>query len=278
MAMCGLDACNTALPEQKMLKCKFVKPILLVSFFCVSCAAYAAPRQIPQVNKVAALVDDAFGAIWMDSDMEDAGIEAAVRAALGAGASPNARDKYGDTLLIQAIENNRPSVVRLLIKRGANVNLPDTRLGDTPLIRASYSNDLGATGAKPLTTLVRLLLQSRADPNRRNKAGETALTLAAALGHADVVAELLKAGANFRLGNEQGATPLKLASMPVPRGSIYFASPMPNLTNPNDPKQVEKDIREHEKMLERMARAEEQRLSKGRAEVRRLLQAAGAKE
>jgi hypothetical protein len=262
-----------------MSKFKLLNLLVLASILFVLRAALAAPRSTQSASKVAALVDDAFGSIWMDSDLEDADIEYSVRAALRAGASPDARDKYGETLLIQAIENNRESVVRLLLKSGANVNLPDTKLGDTPLIRASYTNDTWAdSGARPLTALVRLLLLNRADPNRRNKAGETALTLAANLGHSDIVAALLKSGANFRLRNKQGLTPLKLASIPVPRGSISFGGSMPNLKNPNDPTQVDKDIREHEKMLERMARDEEKRLAMGRAKAKRLLQAAGAKQ
>ncbi len=266
-------------PDLKMSKLKLVCLLSVVGFVCVSNAADAVPRPTQPTSKIATLVDDAFGAIWMDSDAEDADIEYSVRAAIRAGASPNVRDEHGETLLIQAIENNRESVVRLLLKRGANVNLPDTKLGDTPLIRASYTNDTWADdGAKPLTALVRLLLRNRADPNRRNKAGETALTLAASLGHSDVVAALLQSGANYRLRNKQGLTPLQLASSPVPRGTINFVGGLPNLTNPNNPKQVEKEIREDEKKMERMARAEEKRLSAGRANVRRLLQAAGAKE
>jgi hypothetical protein len=238
----------------------------------------AARAHQSHAHESCALVADAFGSIWMDSDLEDADIEYSVRAGV-VRVRVRTRETNMANLLIQAIENNRESVVRLLLKSGANVNLPDTKLGDTPLIRASYTNDTWAdSGARPLTALVRLLLLNRADPNRRNKAGETALTLAANLGHSDIVAALLKSGANFRLRNKQGLTPLKLASIPVPRGSISFGGSMPNLKNPNDPTQVDKDIREHEKMLERMARDEEKRLAMGRAKAKRLLQAAGAKQ
>jgi ankyrin repeat protein len=206
--------------------------------------------------------------------MENADIEHYVLEALRTGASPNARDGYGETLLIQAIENNRESVVRLLLKRRANVNLSDTQLGDTPLIRASYTT---ATENQPLTSLIRLLIQNRADPNRRNKVGDTALHLAVGIGHSDIVAALLKAGADFRARDRLGRTALQLASVPVSRGSISMSG-VPTFTKPNDPKQVEKEIREYDRMMERMARAEEQRLTTANAKARRLLKAAGAKE
>jgi hypothetical protein len=214
----------------------------------------------------------------MDSDMEDVDVELYVAEALRAGASPNARDEYGDTLLLQAIQNNRPSIVKFLLKRGADVNLTDLKAGDTPLIRAVSTHDTWATEIKPLTHLVKILLAHRADPNRANRQGERPLTLAAADGQGDIVSVLLKSGANFRLRNKQGFTALGLA-VDTPPGSISFmGGPFPTLTNPRDPKQVEKDMMAHTRQLQQMARAEERRLSKGRTLVRRLLRQAGAKE
>jgi ankyrin repeat protein len=256
--------------QLKVPNFKWVKLILFVSVCGFAPQTYAAPQPAPSASKVAALVDDAFGAMWMDSDLEEADIEDTVRAALRAGASPDSRDEYGETLLLQAIENNRESIVRLLLRSGADVNLADTKLGDTPLIRASYTSDTWAqSGVRPLTALVRLLLQRRADPNRRNKAGETALTLAACLGFNDIVAALLRSKADFRLPNKQGFTPLQMASLSVPRGSVSFVFP---------PTDVTKEKSERERMMERTERDEEKRLAVGRAKARLLLQAAGAKK
>ena len=210
--------------------------------------------------------------------MDDADIEAEVRAALDAGASPNAREEGGDTLLLQAIENNRPSVVRLLLRRGADANLPnaDPRRGDTPLTRAVWTRDPCSIEVKPLTPLVKMLLQRRAAPNRDNREGDRPLTLAAMEGHCEIAALLVHAGADVRLRDGHGLTPLALAT-----GCETLlgggGDGMPPLTRPNDPKQVEKDTAAFEKESERWARAEERRLAKARAQMCRLLLRAGAK-
>jgi ankyrin repeat protein len=108
----------------------------------------------------------------------------------------------------------------MLLKRGANANLRDRFTGDTPLIRACSVIQTDGEYDPPSLPIVRMLLQRRANPNLHNKAGETALTLAAAQGYHEVVRALLKAGANPRLRNKYGATPLQLCSVPVIRGDI----------------------------------------------------------
>ena len=243
--------------------------------------ARAAPRPIAATSKIAALTEDAFGAMGMDSDAEELDIVAEVRAALDAGASPNARSQFGgETLLIQAVENNRIGAARLLLARGADVNLADAESGDTPLIRASSTNDWTSDQSRSLTKIVALLLQKRADPNRRNKAGETALTLASIEGRGNVVLQLLRAKADFRATHKNGMTPLQLASIPVQRGSLQIiGAPLPlEVEDANDAEQVRKAIAKQDAMWERVARADEKRLTLGRANARRYLIAAGAKK
>ena len=60
--------------------------------------------------------------------------------------------------------------------------------------------------------IVQELLKAGADPNARNSYGENSLFLASRRGHFEVVQELLKAGADVNLQNEDGENALILAS------------------------------------------------------------------
>src|SRR5437773_2821180 len=51
-----------------------------------------------------------------------AGDEAGVSRALGEGASPNARNRVGETALLTALKSNRPELARQMIAAGADVN------------------------------------------------------------------------------------------------------------------------------------------------------------
>jgi hypothetical protein len=62
--------------------------LLLVS---ISTDATSKPQQLTKSKKIADLTHSAFGAIWIDSDFEDADLEYEVRAALNGGVNPNAR-------------------------------------------------------------------------------------------------------------------------------------------------------------------------------------------
>ena len=75
--------------------------------------------------------------------------------------------------------------------------------GSTPLHEATYRQD---------AAVVERLIQQGADPNRRNAAGITVLSLAATAGHAPIVEKLLRAGADPNATVRSGETPLMLAS------------------------------------------------------------------
>ena len=79
----------------------------------------------------------------------------------------DAPDKAGQTPLMWAAMDNEPDMVHLLLASGANVRLQDQD-GDTALYYAVWS---GANA-----DIVRQLLAYKADPNVRNKLGETALS------------------------------------------------------------------------------------------------------
>jgi len=93
----------------------------------------------------------------------------ALEKALDAGASPNAKDEQGQTLLIHAALYLPAEGMKRLIDRGADVNLAG-KSGATALMVAA--GDLAK---------VRLLLERGADVNARSAGGNTALRHAVAL-------------------------------------------------------------------------------------------------
>jgi len=107
--------------------------------------------------------------------------------------------------LLAAAEGVAASLsVEDLLARGANVN---TRGGqdETPLHKAAWRAQDG---------IVRVLLESGADPGLRTKEGRTPLhwaTRANALGGPDVIERLVKCGADPNARDEKGMTPLHWA-------------------------------------------------------------------
>ncbi len=122
-----------------------------------------------------------------------------VAAILDAGADFSAETQQ--RVMIPAAQSARPEVLRLLLERGADVNL-----------RLQYGNSLlhhAVSNANP--EACEILLAAGADVNQRNEAGLTPLHWA--LQGADTVAAelLLRAGANPHLPDNYGRTPLQLA-------------------------------------------------------------------
>lgn len=109
----------------------------------------------------------------------------------------------GDTTLAEAAKQGNKTVVRSLLKRKPDVNvpLPD---GTTALHWAAYRSDL---------ELVKLLLDAGANPRVASRVGgNTPLTVACISGNAPVVDALLKAGADPNVATSNGTTPLMIAA------------------------------------------------------------------
>ncbi len=139
-----------------------------------------------------ALLLAAAPALYADADDQQERIldaakvgEARLAAVLNTGLSIDTADNDGETALMEAADEARPEVVRLLIKHGANVNLADED-GDTALMMAA---DEGRT------EVVRILIEAGADLNARNKEGQTALMMAEEEHHAETARVLTDAGA-----------------------------------------------------------------------------------
>ncbi len=124
-----------------------------------------------------------------------------IRAALGSGADPDARDESGASALMRTTAFATPDVMRLLLDRGADVNA---------------ANDRGATALMWATTdreKVRLLLDHGADVNAATKDGVTPLLTAAVRGNVDVMRQLVAAGADLRAGTMAAPWPMRLTQI-----------------------------------------------------------------
>ncbi len=123
-----------------------------------------------------------------------------------------ATPKPGMTILIRATYHFNPytgqqtfTYLDKLLKRGESVDAADAS-GWTPLMYASYLDYYlsGSATGDP----IKLLLDSRADPNRTSLHGDTALMFAAYRG--TLLQPLLTAGANINAHNADGVTALML--------------------------------------------------------------------
>lgn len=118
------------------------------------------------------------------------------------GAPIDARNLDNSTALYKAAENGRLDVVRLLVERGANADLPG-RSGSTPLAAAAYM------GSAPI---VRFLIEKGADPNWRDATQKTAIVYAAGRGFTDIVRELLDHGVDVNESYGHNLTALMWAA------------------------------------------------------------------
>jgi cytochrome c len=147
--------------------------------------------QIPIVSHAAALHDAAVK-----------GDVAAVSAALDAGVFVDESDG-GATALYLAVRGGHFATAKLLLERGADVNVaPTPRLG--PALMPAL--------AKRRIDLINLLLDRGADPNAKRNS-ETALHIAARSGCFDCVEALVGAGADVNAKTKDGKTPLHLAKL-----------------------------------------------------------------
>lgn len=119
------------------------------------------------------------------------------------GADIEAKTSFGHTPLLSSIRWDRIEVTKFLIEKGANIN-PTTELGRTPLIISAVEGN---------SEMARLFLDSDADISiKDNNYKRTALHFAALYGQLDIVAALVKKGANVNEKDAAGKTPLDYAN------------------------------------------------------------------
>jgi ankyrin repeat protein len=151
------------------------------------------------------------------------------RVLVKAGANVNSANRYGVTALNLACTNGNGALVEMLLDAGADANatLPG---GETALMTASRTGRLApvrallAHGARVDGKIHGMGRREGAGANAFNRRlydptifdfetqpEQTALVWAAAEGHAEVVSELVKAGADFKSSLSSGFTPLLFA-------------------------------------------------------------------
>lgn len=167
------------------------------------------------------------------------GDTAAVRQLLAGMASVHVRDAAGQTALHAAAYGNHVEAARLLMQAGADVNVKDTVGRSTFMVAAVRGhleilrhalahgadvrilNQYGGTALIPAShyghvEVVRELLKTPIDIDHVNRFGWTALIEAVILGdggsrHTEIVRMLVNAGANQRIADPEGVTPLEHA-------------------------------------------------------------------
>ena len=106
------------------------------------------------------------------------------------------------TTLTTAVREGDVATVRALCAHGADPNQPSGGNGWVPLMHAVHKNQLGTAAA---------LLDAGADVDRADPGTMTPLMMAAGYGNREMVALLLKHGANPRVTDREGATALDYA-------------------------------------------------------------------
>lgn len=121
------------------------------------------------------------------------------------GVDVNARDDdgRGNSALICAVWRADVPMLRLLLKHGADANVGNSNW--TPLMTAAWT--MGSSrreGKKDFLTIIKLLLANGAKVNTRDRVGQTALSLAAAVGNVATLKVLLRAGAYIHTRDKRG--------------------------------------------------------------------------
>ena len=131
------------------------------------------------------------------------GDHAGVSRALGEGAEITCRTKRGNTGLHLGAKRGHDNVVKTFIENGIDINLRDE--GDTKwtaLMNAAYYDKISC---------LKIILDNRADPDIKDeKKGQTAMMLATEKNKPDIIAELLKKGADDTILNNAGKNAIQL--------------------------------------------------------------------
>jgi len=94
-------------------------------------------------------------------------------------------EQYGATALHTSSQGGKEDIVKILLKRGADVNLK-SKEGNAPLMAAAFNHH---------ESVVKILLEAGAEVNAQNQADDTALSLAREERQEGIIQLLLQAGA-----------------------------------------------------------------------------------
>ncbi len=130
------------------------------------------------------------------------GQEAVVKLLLDRGAEVEVPDRNGQTPLFIAAARGREATVQLLLNIGAKINVQDNA-GDTPLSAAVICGQ---------EAVVKLLLDKGAEVDVQDRNGQTPLSIAAGGGNEAMVQLLLSRGAKIDVQDTYNQTPLSRAT------------------------------------------------------------------
>ncbi|EIZ80900.1 ankyrin repeat family protein [Novosphingobium sp. Rr 2-17] len=119
---------------------------------------------------------------------------------LEAGADIEATDAKGHTALVLASYNGFETTSALLLEHGANPN--GTTTSGSPLMGVAFKGHLA---------IAQRLLAAGADPNLRNRAGQTAIMMSALFDRRAIIELLLDAGADLNAADAAGNNAADLA-------------------------------------------------------------------
>ena len=164
------------------------------------------------------------------------GTPSVVRALLAKGADPNVPDREGRTAVHGAAGLGAVQTMRALLEAGGDPNRRGKH-GNTPLHFAADASQPTLSEVFGSVPTIRLLLQANADANRANAKGRTPLHLAAG-SHTQpaAVAALLGAGADANRKDRGGSTPLHASvgpnlGYPSVVGALLAGGADPKATN-----------------------------------------------
>ena len=142
--------------------------------------------------------DDIFTVFCRYADSQE------IFSALRKGANPNARDIYGQSVLMWAsCHEKRLWLTELMLREGADPNLSDND-GQTALMYSAYVCE------SPV--MIRTLINAGADINAKDKDGVTALMISAKHSAPGIIAALLDAGAEINARDNQRRTAIFYAA------------------------------------------------------------------
>lgn len=121
---------------------------------------------------------------------------------LANGVSPYIDHPMHPSLIVISIGEENIDMIKTLIKHGLDINRPINRFGETPLLRALSENQ---------AVIVRLLLDSGANPNLADQIGHSPLMSASAVGNVEMIELLLSRGADQNQISDRGRGPLLAA-------------------------------------------------------------------
>lgn len=147
------------------------------------------------------------------------------------GADVNAKDSFGNPVLIHALAKGNTDIIKILLDNGANVNNKDPFRRDALIYASSKGNIenikiLMSKGVKVSskniallntsfdgnTDIAKLLLENGADINTKNHDGVSPLMGASWNGHTELIKFLIKNGADINAKDHAGVTSLMVAS------------------------------------------------------------------